>query len=355
MIPASVMKYWKHENGGRLSMEIPRSIKPGSHKKEWWKCDCGRRLFASICNVLRGRTVSCGRCNEISADDMMGMEFGHLMQKVPKDTLPGSNKEDDFICDCGRTTCVPIHWVFSCNTHSCGRCNEISADDMMGMEFGHLMQKVPKLTMPSSAKKDDFVCDCGGVLNTRTYSVFNGDVKRCGYCSLIVKQWYQKCKAELKKLIAPIEPGFILGGPILALGRIVNGADPFRAVCPACKDTYHPRFSDIKRGRSLTCPCVSNRVSNAAIEVSGFIESLGFETEFEYKVGKLRYDIFVLSKNLLIEYNGKRWHSFEKSADRDAKKRQNAIDFGYKFLCIDEIDWRKNRLVIEDKIRALVA
>jgi len=101
----------------------------------------------------------------------------------------------------------------------------------------------------------------------------------------------------------------------------------------------------MKLGKSLTCKCISNLTSLPAVQIARFIRSLGpqFKTEFEHKVNGLAYDILVTNptKNLLIEYDGAHWHEKKGSKEREIKKEKNAIDYGYEFLRIKEVEWKK--------------
>jgi hypothetical protein len=329
-------------------------------KRGLYLCDCGRLTTVWIRDVLRSNTTSCGHCNEIPKEMMAVIKFGKLRQTTPKNTQPGSNKKDSFTCDCGRSINVKTEDVVLLGkTSSCHHCSIISEAVMATTKFGRLRQTIPKDTTPGSRKKDDFTCDCGGSTNTQIKCVFNGSVKSCGHCGLIVKQWYHDNETEIRKLKCPIEPGFILGGPIEALEVITKTHESFRAVCPACKNIYSTRLHDIKAGGHLTCACISNRISEPAIQVSKFIRSLGFETEFEYEVNKLAYDVYVKSKNdedksLLIEYDGSRFHNgSDVSVKREARKEKNAIDLGYKFLRIKEADWKKNKDSVKQLIKQL--
>jgi hypothetical protein len=287
---------------------------------------------------------------------MATRKFGKLIQKHPKNTKPGSNKKDTFVCDCGNDCEAVIHEVFNGHTTSCGRCNEFSKEAMETKKFGRLRQKTPKITKPGSGKKDTFICDCGNDCEVQVCHVFSGATISCGRCSVKVKQWYQENKELIKKQRLPIEPGFILGGPIKLLERMVNTGVPAKALCAACGNEYKPVWDSIRCGCSLTCGCLTYRISGPVVEISYFIKSLGFETEFEYKIGKLKYDIFVKSENLLIEYDGKRWHNSEEQKARDIIKCQNAIDLGHQFLRIEEDEWKKkNRHITKDKIKILLS
>lgn len=81
---------------------------------------------------------------------------------------------------------------------------------------------------------------------------------------------------------------------------------------------------------------------------------LGFKTETEFDIEGLKYDVHVVGTNVTIEYNGKWWHSFIGSEERDARKLQNAIDNGYKMYTINENDWKEYKLEIQNQIAQLL-
>ncbi len=70
---------------------------------------------------------------------------------------------------------------------------------------------------------------------------------------------------------------------------------------------------------------------------------MGFEVVYEYESGGFRYDIFVPAKNLLIEFNGLKWHSYQKSKSRDIRKYRHANSNGFGYLCIFEDEWHRKR------------
>jgi hypothetical protein len=300
-----------------------------------------------------------------TAKEMTERVFGSLKQKCPKDTLSGSCKYDMWVCDCGNETKAQINNVFNGNTKSCGKCNEVSKDTMSTKKFGRLKQKYPKNTSPGSNKSDMWVCDCGKETNAITRNVFNGHTKSCGHCSSIVKNWYQKNKSVITAQKTPIQPGFILNGPIEILEIITNTHKPILARCAVCKKEYKPMWDNIRAGKSLTCGCTSSRTSKQAIEILEFIESLGFETTFNHKIINnvrksnyepkfLEYDVFVHSKNLLIEYDGKRWHEMKGSKERDDRKHENAINSNYEFIRIKEVEWKKDKDSVKRRLISLL-
>lgn len=278
-----------------------------------------------------------------SAEETQTQKFGKLQIKNPKTIFPNSHRRETWVCECGRETEASINYVVSGQTTNCGRCNEISAEEMRIRKFGRLRMKDPKVILPGSHGKEIWICDCGEETLTKIYSVISGNTKSCGQCRNSVYKWYLRNKEKIKSLKCPIEPSsFPIGGPT-PLEIISKAVSPFRCECAVCKSIYYPRSRDIKQGRSLTCGCSSYKISSGQKDVSSFIESLNFEVELEHKIGEFKYDIFIPSVHLLIEYNGTHWHSSQEVKERDLRKEQKAIDSGYGFLSITENEWIKEQ------------
>jgi hypothetical protein len=393
---------------GKLSLVNPIHLLSESDKKALWKCDCGKEKFILIKNVLSGKSSSCGQCNLITAAEIATKKFGKLRIKTPQDILPGSNKKVEWICDCGKEKLIIVTKVLSAHTTSCGLCNLITADQIAIRKFGKLQIKYPQSVFPNSHKKIKWVCDCGREKSIVIESVIRGYVTSCNMCNTIsgdtlkfgklyltnsknlypgsnkkelwtcccgIKKkinisdvtsgkvlscgkcfentliWYHSNVKILKSLKCPITPNIFPPGGAKPLENILRTNLPFKAICPACQNIYYPMFSHIKMGRSITCGCCSYRVSLPCTEITEYIRSLGLEVTNEYKVNKLSYDIFVPAKNLLIEYQGSKWHSSEKIKERDLRKKQNAIQMGYQFMEILEKDWNtKKQNIKKDEI-----
>jgi hypothetical protein len=331
---------------GRLKQTVPKDTMPGSGKKDSFTCDCGGSINAVIGSVFSGDVKSCGKCSLIYKEELSTMKFGSLTVVDPQDVSSGSTKDILCNCECGRQVYVMAFNLFRRigGTKSCGKCSIIQESIMTTAKFGHLRQTIPKDTMPGSGKIDNFTCDCGGSINTRVYRVLSGGTKTCGHCDQIVKRWYYDNSVEIKKLKCPIESGRILSGPIKALEPVTKSHEPFLAVCPACKNEYNPRLNAIKQGKHLTCACVSSKISGPVIQIAEFIQSHGFIIKFEHKIEKMNFDIFVINKNLLVEYDGSRWHKTDKQKEKDFQKFLKAISLGFDCIRIQEVEWNaKNR------------
>jgi predicted SprT family Zn-dependent metalloprotease len=343
--------HFKTTKYGRLKLKYPKSLLKGSHKKVEWICDCGREKLISIKKVISGHITSCGLCNFISAEEIASRKFGKLRIKIPQDIFPGSNKKIEWICDCGREKLIRVADVLFGFVISCKKCNQISIADIATKKFGKLRIKTPQDILPGSNKKIEWICDCGKEKLIRIIKVILGHTTSCGHCSELVKNWYIQNREQIRSLKCPIDPKNFIPGGIIPLEIIQRAGKSFKAICPVCKGIYFPRFGDIRLGLSLTCGCSTYRISMPVIQINEYIRSLGFEIQNEYKVNKLAYDIFVPAKNLLIEFQGDKWHSSEKSKERDLRKKQNAIQNGYQFMEILEKDWKTKRDEIKNNIK----
>jgi len=335
---------------GKLRIKIPQDILPGSNKKIEWICDCGREKLINTRSIISGRSTSCGSCNQITAKEITSRKFGKLQIKESKDIFPGSAKKVWWVCDCGQEKLIKINHVISGKTTSCGSCNQVTAEEIASRKFGKLRIKIPQNITIGSNKKIWWICDCGQEKFVQINCVISGHTTSCGNCGELVKDWYIRNREQIRSLKCPIDPKNFIPGGMIPLETIKNVSNPFKAICLACKGIYYPRLFNIKRGISLTCGCCEFRISMPVIQINEYIRSLGFEIQNEYKVNKLAYDIFVPSKNLLIEFQGSKWHSMRGMKERDIRKKQNAIQNGYKFIEILEYDWKTKRDEIKNKL-----
>jgi hypothetical protein len=336
---------------GKLQIKIAQDISPRSDKKIEWLCDCGRGTTTHIKCVLSGHTKSCGHCHAVSSEEMAQKKFGKLRIKIPQSVNFGSAKKITWICDCGRETITPVNRVISGKTESCGRCSVIPLSEMIEKKFGKLRIKIPKDVFPGSARKIEWICDCGQEAIKQIDLVVSGKTRSCGNCRQVIQNWYLDNKNEIGSLQCPMEPSNFTTGGMIPLETILSSAHPFKATCSACGYIYYPRLGDIKLGKSLTCGCSYDKISLAQRQIAEFIESLGIEAVLEHQINTHIYDIFVPSKNLLIEYNGLKWHSMLGSKQRDITKYQNAILNKFDYLMIFEDEWVFNKQKVESLLR----
>lgn len=333
---------------GKLHAKESHEVSSGSKKKIWWLCDCGKEKLIQIISVLSGRTASCGRCNLITAEEILKRTFDKLRIKDSQDVLPGSNKKVWWLCNCGKEILASPYGVLSGHTTSCGKCNLITAEEISKMKFGKLRVKYSQDILPWSHKKVWWLCDCGSEKLIQICKVTQGNTISCGNCYNVVQNYYLINKEKIRSLKCPVSLSDFPVGSLASLEIILKSNNPFKARCSMCGSVYYPRLNDIKRGVSLTCGCVSYRISNAQKEITDFIKSFNLEVINEYEVNGLKYDIFVPFHNLLIEYNGLKWHSYLKSKIRDVEKYINSSNYNY--LMVFEDEWVHN----QSKVKSLI-
>lgn len=337
---------------GSLRMEDPCDMMPGSRKKVPWNCDCGRRRSVKFHDVVRGHTTTCGRCSVLSADHFRTAKYGSLRMASPAAAHSASHDEAEWLCDCGQTTVRQVCLVTSGHTSSCGRCNVRPPEFWAGAEFGRLTMSVPQALSPGSNREVEWTCRCGGTLTSNAYAVTSGRTVRCGQCRSMAVGWYEVNRDAIRSLRTPFLASEIPPGWLAALEDVSAHSRPFRAVCGACGSEYSPRWGNVVRGLSLTCGCASNHVSGGQREMASWIEGLGLEVSMEHRAGPFKYDLYVPSKNLLIEYHGLRWHSQPGSRRRDVTKYRNAVDSGHDFIALFEDEWIFGRRKVEQLLKS---
>lgn len=319
-------------------------IKPHSSQKLPFLCDCGHIKSLIFKLVNSGQTLSCGQCNYIQLNT--GEKFGCLTYtgesvKIGKH----SSKKLLFSCNCGREKSIKLNVITNGRATRCGKCNEVILTP--GNDYGNFTYAGEEIitTTKSAHQKFLFKCKCGQDKILPIYHVMSGHTKTCKNCRAIVYNWYCDNKSLLQEKLNELPPG-----GIISLEIIKNTATPFKAACLACGSTYYPRLSDIKRGRSLTCGCISDRVSSMNKEAQSFIASYGLEAIMEFKLDGKSYDICVPSCRLLIELNGLRWHSSSISKKNDFEKYEIARHNNYKLLSIYEDEWKHKNEIMKNII-----
>lgn len=152
------------------------------------KCDCGGETLAIGSALTGGAVTNCGcipkkRTIFGTAEDLTGRHFGELtvLHRVEND----KNNRVCWLCQCscGNQRVVPALKLKSGATQSCGckRKKSFTGKDLTGQRFGRLIAIRPV----SKKHKGNSViwhchCDCGNEIETRAYSLVNGDTLSCG-------------------------------------------------------------------------------------------------------------------------------------------------------------------------------
>jgi predicted SprT family Zn-dependent metalloprotease len=306
--------------------------------------------IVSIALVTSGSIKSCGKCNLILAKDWINKKFGKLRMLNPIDIHKYSNKHVEWICDCGSVSLRSVTDVIRGHSKSCGKCDIKLSDFWKESKFGKLRMLNPGSIGLRSNKKVEWICDCGNITSAIIQNVTRGRTTACGKCRESIQKWYFENQNEITRLKPPISQSDLPNSPFVMLESVTRTKKPFSVVCPACKRTYKPNWDSIRLGKSLTCGCVTYRISNGQKGIHEFLVSNGVSSILEYKIGKLNYDICIPDSKLVIEFNGLKYHSLVLSKHRDFNKYKNAIDNGFSYMMVFEDEWSRS----QNKIKSII-
>jgi len=113
--------------------------------------------------------------------------------------------------------------------------------------------------------------------------------------------------------------------------------------CKLCGKVFKTKLAWIRYSRVSSCGCVKGNFSFAASEIGHFIESEGLEAFYgknEKKFDIYKADIYVPSCDLVIEYNGIRYHS---KNPKDDLEKFNYIKDKHNIIVIYEDEWLKRK------------
>ena len=198
-------EYWANSKFGKLRMETPIEIHKYSNEKVHWICDCGKKLFKSINKVTSGDVTKCGRCDFLSIEYLTSNKFGKLRMETPAEIHKGSAVKVSWLCDCGNKTLSGVGRVTSGITSSCGKCNWLSIEYWANSKFGKLKMETPCYIAGHSMKKVSWLCDCGRKNFISVHHVFSGLTRSCGKCNLKSIEYWANSKFGKLKMETPVE------------------------------------------------------------------------------------------------------------------------------------------------------
>jgi hypothetical protein len=332
-------------------------ISTGSSEKIELTCSCGNKFYRIINDVFRDdpirRVKTCGKCNIVTLEEINEILLNLGSSITPAFTDPvskGSTTKVEWFCGCGKEYYASPYNVLKGKVITCDKCNSLTYGEIMSL----LESMGSKLSIKpyegticfGSGDKHEFMCRCGTIFQTNLHSVYRGITKSCSKCKLAALNWYDKNKQSIAQLKFPITPEqFPSGGPIpLEIIKDINYC--FDAQCQMCDKIYKNSVKKFK----VTCGCVNGQISYAQKEIFDYIISLGVDAKLEYGINKLKYDIGIPNKKLVIEFNGIKWHAMPKSKGKDLRKYENAITNGYEMLTIFEDEWMFKKFQMKNLI-----
>lgn len=146
---------------GRLVAVEPTDMRSGSSVVWRCRCDCGNERLASCRDLEKGAVASCG-CLSREIADVTGQRFGRLVAVEPTERRSGSSVVWKCVCDCGNETFASVANLKKGATRSCGCLSyEKRKYQRVGRAFGHLAVVSEIGTFGGRKGLVLCECDCG--------------------------------------------------------------------------------------------------------------------------------------------------------------------------------------------------
>ena len=115
-------------------------------------------------------------------------------------------------------------------------------------------------------------------------------------------------------------------------------------------------------GKLTTAP-----VSKEEKQLKAALEAKGLKVESQFRIGSLKYDLLIIDKKTLIEFNGDYWHCNPKQYDadylnkkkgmyaheiwaHDARKKMTAESAGYRVITVWDSEYKRNKNTINELV-----
>lgn len=123
-------------------------------------------------------------------------------------------------------------------------------------------------------------------------------------------------------------------------------------------NTEQDLFLKVREGAHVplctACLPKSSPISGEELEVSRFIESLGFSVQHYDRdfLDKYGADMVIEDRKLVVEFDGIRWHNeMYRSDDYHVTKSDIAERMGYRLIHIFSDEWEEKRPIVESRLR----
>lgn len=130
-----------------------------------------------------------------------------------------------------------------------------------------------------------------------------------------------------------------------AVKNVLNGIR-ITCTCKQCGKSFVRRRSEIAAGGGIFCcrQCQGThfvhqkrpRVSKIEKKFGDMLEHEGLSIQRSYRIGPWVCDFYVPSVNLVIEFDGKYWHSLPAMIKRDERKDEYLTEHGYRISRVTE-------------------
>lgn len=337
--------------------DLPEKWPKASNRKFRWLCGCGRDFISSFGHVFSGHASSCGRCDFVCKEFYLDKKFGKLRLldiDLPVEFHKNTDEKFWFLCDCGVKKQISIHSVVKNKQVSCGDCNLKPKEWWVNRVFGHLtvLNTLVSSIKTRSEEHLECQCSCGSVCSVQACALIRGNSKTCGNCLDVAHRWHASHNfppPKRRKFSYHCSPGLyhvddLVGyfdGSLLVPLESVRSMDSYMKFrCKLCGGVFKTKLAWIYYDKIMSCGCVKGSFSFESVNIGRFIESFGVKCLYgksEKKFGPYSIDVYVPDKDLIIEYNGLRYHKSEKDIRRYVALK------GHQYMLIYEDEWLRRR------------
>ncbi len=359
--------YWLEQKWGTLTLDphqtLPESWGVTFKDNLTFECEKGHFTSKSFSNVVSNKSHVCSFCWKSPKEEWLSKTWGSLRidpeQELPERFTEGKNKVWVLCSQCnGRSLVFIYNLKREAENKSCGKCSKKSIDYWLNDHLWGMFRLNPNQPLPatlslnSNKQKLDFLCNCGRSFRASTNSIHTNKTESCGKCNYKPKAyWLMQKWGKLR--IDPDQPlpdewgtGFGLKLKVLCDCGGNHKANFYRLIS---KDVGSCGCTKIGTGPDSEASRILNYIKMYASDVEG-------EVPLKLSDKRLRYDIYVLSLKLAIEYHGLIWHSekFIRSSKNDSEKFRLAREHGIKLIQIYSDEWRDKQEIMKGMLKSLI-
>ena len=336
---AQLMEEWNWERNTDVD---PSQLTLGNKKKAWWRCQKGHEWQSAVSNRNKGSgcPYCSGRYSIKGENDLktinptLAEEWNYEKNNglTPMDILPSSNKKVWWKCQKGH------EWVTSVANRSkgngCPYCsNKIvlkgendleTVNPTLAKEWNYTKNGnlKPSGFSSNSGQKVWWKCDKGHEWQATIDSRNNGH--GCPYCA---RQKALKGENDLQTVNPTLakEWNFEKNKGLTPTGVLPSSN---KKVWWKCKKGHEWQASITNRNKGIGCPiCNSERnTSFPEYAILYYLKKQGLDVIHSYRDKGYELDIYIPSKNVAIEYDGRFWH--KKKAKIDLEKNKKCLNDG---------------------------
>jgi len=97
--------------------------------------------------------------------------------------------------------------------------------------------------------------------------------------------------------------------------------------------SHEERLARTEKARRLSRGLKNSRLESA---IAAVFDTLKIVYERQYKIGSLRVDFYIPDRNLIVECDGRYWHTIPSRAEADQQRDARLHSLGYQVLRLSE-------------------